>query len=95
MAGNMSLDRMTKDTCIKVCSHFELFPSLVSRNLMEKFYDDITEEAGGLTYSQWLELLIRIAETRLGPDGHAIWHESYPTLPAKLGALFDVFMKLK
>ena len=95
MAGNMSLDRMTKDTCIKVCSHFELFPSLVSRNLMEKFYDDITEGAGGLTYSQWLELLIRIAETRLGPDGHAIWHESYPTLPAKLSALFDVFMKLK
>ena len=51
--------------------------------------------AGGLTYSQWLEMLLRIAESRLGPDGHSVWHETHPTLPSKITVLFDVFMKLK
>ena len=54
-----------------------------------------TQGAGGLTYSQWLEMLLRIAESRLGPEGHSVWHESHPTLPAKVVVLFDIFMKLK
>ena len=34
---------MQKSTCIKVCSHFDLFPSLIARARLERLFDDITE----------------------------------------------------
>ena len=75
----------------RMCNHFELFPRLVSRNALQLIYDEVSEGAGGLSYSGWLEALVRIAASRLST---AAWRASYPTLPKQLDALFDVCMKL-